>query len=58
MLITVRYLTPIVSQDYVADINKVLDIIKSYDLEFNVGILSTTIRRNKLYMLTNLQMGF
>lgn len=58
MLITVKYLTPIVSQDYVADINKVLDIIKSYDLEFNVGILSTTIRRNKLYMLTNLQMGF
>lgn len=58
MLITVRYLTPIVNQDYVADINKVLDIIKSYDLEFNVGILSTTIRRNKLYMLTNLQMGF
>lgn len=38
---------PIVSKDYISDINKVLDIIKSYDLEYNVGILSTTIRGDK-----------
>jgi uncharacterized protein YqgV (UPF0045/DUF77 family) len=35
---------PIGSKDYIAHIDKVLDIIKSYDLEYDVGIMSTTIR--------------
>lgn len=35
---------PIVSDDYVLQVDKVLNIIKSYDIEYNVGILSTTIR--------------
>lgn len=35
---------PIDSQDYIGEINKVLDIIQSYPVEFHIGILSTTIR--------------
>lgn len=38
---------PVMSKDYLGDINKVLDIIKSYDMEYNIGILSTTIRGSK-----------
>ncbi|WP_183108711.1 YkoF family thiamine/hydroxymethylpyrimidine-binding protein [Thermohalobacter berrensis] len=38
---------PIMSKDYISDIKKVLEIIKSYNLEHNIGILSTTIRGNK-----------
>lgn len=38
---------PIMSENYVEDVNKVIDIIKSYELEYNIGILSTTIRGNK-----------
>ncbi|EOD00679.1 YkoF family thiamine/hydroxymethylpyrimidine-binding protein [Caldisalinibacter kiritimatiensis] len=39
--------TPIISDNYIDDVNKVLDIIKSYELEYDIGILSTTIRGNK-----------
>jgi uncharacterized protein YqgV (UPF0045/DUF77 family) len=39
--------TPIVSDNYIEDVNKVLDIIKSYGLEYNIDILSTTIRGEK-----------
>lgn len=39
--------TPINSADYMNDIEKVLDIIKSYNLEYNIGILSTSIKGNK-----------
>ncbi|WP_459195855.1 YkoF family thiamine/hydroxymethylpyrimidine-binding protein [Wukongibacter baidiensis] len=38
---------PIMSKDYIGDVDRVIDIIKSYGLECNVGILSTTIRGNK-----------
>jgi uncharacterized protein YqgV (UPF0045/DUF77 family) len=38
---------PVMSDNYLDDINKVLDIIKAYGLEYNIGILSTTIRGNK-----------
>lgn len=38
---------PVMSDNYLGDINKVLDIIKAYGLEYNIGILSTTIRGNK-----------
>lgn len=49
--------TPIISEDYIADVNKVLDIIKSYELEYNVDILSTTVRGDKdriLEMITDI----
>jgi uncharacterized protein YqgV (UPF0045/DUF77 family) len=39
--------TPIMSDNYIKDIDKVLDIIKSSELEYNIGILSTTIRGKK-----------
>ncbi len=38
---------PVMSKDYLGDINEVLEIIKGYDLEYNIGILSTTIRGSK-----------
>ncbi|WP_432407707.1 YkoF family thiamine/hydroxymethylpyrimidine-binding protein [Wukongibacter sp. M2B1] len=38
---------PIISKDYIEDVNKVIEIIKAYKLEYTVGILSTTIRGNK-----------
>ncbi len=38
---------PIMSKDYINDVDRVIDIIKSYRLEYNIGILSTTIRGNK-----------
>ncbi len=38
---------PVMSEDYLADIDKVLKIISSYELEYNIGILSTTVRGNK-----------
>lgn len=45
--------TPIESHDYLGDIDKVLDIIKNSGLEYNIGILSTTIRgeREKIIAL-------
>lgn len=38
---------PVMSEDYLGDIDKVLELIKASDLEYNIGILSTTIRGNK-----------
>ncbi len=38
---------PVNSDDYIEDINKVLSIIKDYQLEYYIGMLSTTIRGNK-----------
>ena len=38
---------PIMSENHIDEVNKVIDIIKSYELEYKVGILSTTIRGNK-----------
>ncbi|HHT63133.1 MAG: YkoF family thiamine/hydroxymethylpyrimidine-binding protein [Bacillota bacterium] len=35
---------PIQSDDYIQDVNKVLDIIRLHQLEYSVGILSTTVR--------------
>ncbi|WP_162265464.1 YkoF family thiamine/hydroxymethylpyrimidine-binding protein [Abyssisolibacter fermentans] len=43
--------TPIVSTNYIEDINKVLDIIKSYEVDYNVGMMSTTIKGNKETLL-------
>lgn len=37
---------PIQSKDYIEEINKVIKIIKGYEVEVDVGILSTTIRGN------------
>jgi len=39
--------TPIVSDNYIEDVNKVLDIINSSGLENNVGVLSTFVRGEK-----------
>jgi len=39
--------TPIMSKNYIDDVDKVLEIIKDYDLECKIGILSTTVRGNK-----------
>lgn len=38
---------PIGSEDYISPIDKTLDIIKSYGLEYHVGLMSTTIRGDK-----------
>lgn len=38
---------PIDSDEYLKDIDHVLDIIRNSNLEYNIGILSTTIRGNK-----------
>ncbi len=38
---------PIKSNDYTGDIEKVISIIKSSDLECGVGLLSTTVRGEK-----------
>lgn len=44
---------PIKSEKYLEEINSVLEIIKSYPVESEVGILSTTIRgeRNVIFQL-------
>jgi len=39
--------TPIVSEEYLRDIDAVLNIIKNSSLEYNIGVLSTTIRGPK-----------
>ncbi|WIF94041.1 YkoF family thiamine/hydroxymethylpyrimidine-binding protein [Caminicella sporogenes] len=38
---------PIMSKNYIDEVKEVIEIIKCYDLEYNVGILSTTIRGSK-----------
>lgn len=44
---------PINSNNYIEDINLVLDLIKNSELEYNTNILSTTIRgdKNKIFKL-------
>ncbi|HBD63778.1 MAG TPA: hypothetical protein DC038_05005 [Clostridiales bacterium] len=39
--------TPIVSDDYIADVNRVLEIISNSGLENEVGVLSTFVRGEK-----------
>ncbi len=39
--------TPIVSEDYIADVNRVLEIISNSGLENEVGVLSTFVRGEK-----------
>ena len=39
--------TPIMSKDYIGDVEKVLEIIKNSGLEYNINILSTTVRGQK-----------
>lgn len=43
--------TPIVSDNYIEDVNEVLDIIKSSGLENSVGVLSTFVRGDKSKVL-------
>jgi len=43
--------TPIVSDNYIEDVNKVLDIINNSGLENSVGVLSTFIRGEKSKVL-------
>lgn len=35
---------PIQSEDYKTDINKAIEIIRSFNLEYKIGLLSTTVR--------------
>jgi len=35
---------PIESTDYKSEINKTIDIIRSFNLEYKIGLLSTTVR--------------
>lgn len=35
---------PIASNEYIQEVNQVLAIIECYKVEYNVGILATTIR--------------
>jgi uncharacterized protein YqgV (UPF0045/DUF77 family) len=42
---------PVLTEDYIQDINKVLEIISSYQLEHEVGVLSTRVRGDKTRML-------
>lgn len=49
--------TPIVSDNYIEDVNIVLDIINNSGLENNVGVLSTFVRGEKskvLKLITNI----
>jgi len=39
--------TPIVSEDYIVDVNRVLEIISNSGLENEVGVLSTFVRGEK-----------
>ncbi|KAF5058086.1 hypothetical protein SDC9_65007 [bioreactor metagenome] len=43
--------TPIVSDNYMDDVKKVLDIINSSNLENSVGVLSTFVRGEKSKVL-------
>lgn len=43
--------TPIVSDNYMEDVKKVLDIINNSGLENNVGVLSTFVRGEKSKVL-------
>ncbi len=43
--------TPIVSDNYMDDVKKILDIIKSSGLENSVGVLSTFVRGEKSKVL-------
>ena len=45
--------TPMISKNYLSDIQKVIELITASGLEYDVGILSTTIRGNKdgIFML-------
>ncbi|WP_169733581.1 YkoF family thiamine/hydroxymethylpyrimidine-binding protein [Clostridiisalibacter paucivorans] len=45
--------TPIKSDNYIGDVDKVLNIVEQSGLEYNVDILSTTIRgeRDRIFTL-------
>ncbi|HBV68766.1 MAG TPA: hypothetical protein DEF04_11750 [Clostridiales bacterium] len=43
--------TPIVSDDYIADVNRVLEIIINSGLENEVGVLTTFVRGEKSKVL-------
>jgi uncharacterized protein YqgV (UPF0045/DUF77 family) len=43
--------TPIISDDYIDDVNKVLEIIDNSGLENEVGVLSTFVRGEKSKVL-------
>ncbi|WZL74479.1 YkoF family thiamine/hydroxymethylpyrimidine-binding protein [Clostridiaceae bacterium 35-E11] len=38
---------PIQSENYLEDIHKVLELIQSYPVNYEIGVLSTTIRGDK-----------
>ncbi len=38
---------PMNSPDYKSDVNKAINIIRSYKLEYEIGIISTTVRGDK-----------
>jgi len=44
---------PIGDNNYIQNIEKVLEIIRSSNLEYNIGILSTTVRgdKDKIFLL-------
>lgn len=43
--------TPISKCDYIEEINKVIEIIKSYNVELYVGLMSTTVRGTRATVL-------
>jgi len=42
---------PIQSQDYLADIERVLGLIKTYELEYCIGEMSTIIKGSKVKIM-------
>lgn len=38
---------PIESENYKNDVNQALEIIRSYNIEYHIGIISTTVRGNE-----------
>jgi len=46
---------PIQSENYKNDVDRVIEIISSYKLEYQVGLLSTTVRGNKEIIFEMLQ---
>lgn len=46
---------PIQSENYKNDVDRVIEIISSYKLEYQVGLLSTTVKGNKEIIFEMLQ---
>ncbi len=49
---------PIQSSDYKSEVNQAIELIRQYPLEFEIGLLSTTVRGNREVVFQMLQALF